>query len=388
VEFRTNQSVDPPDVVDRASRDHETERVLIWDLPTRLFHWMLVVSFFTALVTAAPDRFRDLHVVSGYLVLGLLAFRLAWGFAGSRYARFTSFTFGLPAVSGYLHDLIAGRARRYLGHNPPGSWAIFAMLTLGWVVCMTGVVVLGAEESHGVLAGFSTHWLGEVTKKLHDSLSWWMLALVVAHVAGVLVESRAHRENLAKAMLTGYKPGRAEEGISGSHWQMAIVLLACVAGAAGWLLEGRFAPGPYMPFVGKALPDNKTWRAECGSCHMAFHPTLLPARSWKALMDKQDDHFGDSLGLEPKTMSEILQFLQTNSAETGLTEPAYKINRSIPAGETPLRITETRYWIEKHRGIEERVWKRPKVASKANCGACHQDADHGTFEDAAMRLPR
>lgn len=371
-----------------APRGSEAKRILIWDLPTRLFHWLLAASFFTALATGDSDRFRDIHVVSGYLVLALLAFRLAWGFAGSRYARFKSFMFGLPAVTSYLRDLLAWRAQRYLGHNPPGSWAIFAMLALGLLICLTGILVWGAEESHGVLAGFSTHWLGEITKELHESLSWWMLALVIAHVAGVLVESRAHRENLAKAMLTGYKSGSAEDGIRSSHWQAGIALLVCAAGAAGWMLQGRMAPGAYVPFVGRSLPDNKTWRAECGSCHMAFHPTLLPARSWKALMEKQDDHFGDSLGLDPAMAGEILGFLQKNSAETGLTEPAYKINKSIPADRTPLRITETGYWIEKHRGIEDQVWKHPKVGSKANCGACHQDAEQGTYEDAAMRLPR
>jgi hypothetical protein len=143
-----------------------------------------------------------------------------------------------------------------------------------------------------------------------------------------------------------------------------------------------------VPFVGKRLPDNQTWRAECGSCHLAFHPTLLPARSWRALMDRQDDHFGDALGLDQTTVAEILDFLEKNSAETGMTEAAYKINRSIPAGQTPLRITETVYWIDKHRTIEEKFWKTPKVGSRGNCGACHLDAERGTFEDAAMRLPR
>jgi hypothetical protein len=105
-------------------------------------------------------------------------------------------------------------------------------------------------------------------------------------------------------------------------------------------------------------------------------------------MDRQDDHFGEKLGLEPAMAGAILDFLRKNAAETALTEPAYKINRSIPAGETPLRITETAYWIEKHRDIGEQVWKHPKVGSKANCGACHLDAEQGTFEDAAMRLPQ
>jgi hypothetical protein len=115
---------------------------------------------------------------------------------------------------------------------------------------------------------------------------------------------------------------------------------------------------------------------------------LLPARSWKALMDRQQDHFGENLGLDEATIAGILDFLQKHSAETGMSEPAYKINRSIPADQTPLRITDTGYWLDKHRDIDDRAWKHPKVGSKANCGGCHLDAEQGTYEDAAMRLPR
>jgi cytochrome b len=363
-------------------------RVLVWDLPTRVFHWTLAASFFTALASGDSDRYRDVHIASGYIVLGLLAFRLAWGFAGSRYARFGSFAYGVTAVAWYVRDLMHGSARRYLGHNPPGGWSIFAMLTLAAVVCVTGIAVWGAEESHGALAGFGTHRMGELTKALHETLSWLMFALVAAHVAGVLVESRAHHENLAGAMVTGYKAGGAGEGINASHRAVAFLLLLAVAVGLAWLLAGRFAPGVHIPFVGRNLPDNAVWRSECGSCHTAFHPTLLPARSWKALMDRQADHFGENLALAPDTAAEITAFLQKNAAETGMTEAAYKINRSIPAHATPLRITDTGYWIEKHRGIEEGVWTHPKVGSRSNCGGCHQDAQRGTYEDAAMRLPR
>jgi hypothetical protein len=265
------------------------------------------------------------------------------------------------------------------------------MLALALVICVTGLVVLGAEESHGMLKGLSGHTLGEMAKEFHESLSWLMLAVVVAHVAGVLIESRAHRENLAMAMLTGRKHGGAHDGIASLRRLVAIAMAVSVVLGAAWFFRGRLIDVPgvkHLPFVGKSLPDNKTWRDECGSCHVAYHPTLLPARSWKALMDRQDDHFGEKLGLDEAAVAGILEFLQKYSAETGMTEPAYKINRSIPADQTPLRITETGYWIEKHRIVTDGAWQHPKVRSKANCGACHLDAERGTYEDAAMRLPR
>ncbi len=387
---RIHQDAGPESLENRPSPQSAEGPVLIWDLPTRIFHWTLTASFFIALATGDSDRFRDIHVFSGYLMLGLIGFRVVWGFAGSRYARFRSFLFGPRAAIAYFADLLAARASRYLGHNPAGSWAVFAMLALGLVICLSGLIVLGAEESQGFLKGVVGHPLGEMTKELHESLSWLMLALVVLHVAGVLIESRAHRENLAKAMLTGRKAGGPRDGIASANRLVAIAMLVCVAAGAAWFLHWRLIELPgmaYLPFVGKRLPDNKAWRDECGSCHTAYHPTLLPARSWKALMERQDDHFGDKLGLDDATVAGILDFLLKYSAETGMTEAAYKINRSIPADQTPLRITETGYWIEKHRNIEDKAWRHAKVGTKANCGACHLDAERGTFEDAAMRLP-
>jgi cytochrome b len=388
---RIDRDAGPEGLENRFSPQSAEGPVLIWDLPTRFFHWMLAATFFIALATGDSDRFRDIHIFSGYVVLGLICFRVVWGFTGSRYALFRSFLFRPHAVVAYLADLLAARASRHLGHNPAGSWAVFAMLALALLICVSGLVVLGAEESQGILKGVAGHPLGEMTRALHESLSWLMLALVVVHLAGVLIESRAHRENLAKAMLTGRKAGGPRDGIASAHRLVAIAMLIGIATSAAWFLHWRLIDLPgmaYLPFVGKHLPDNKAWRDECGSCHTAYHPTLLPARSWKALMQRQDDHFGEKLGLDDATVAGILDFLLKYSAETGMTEAAYKINRSIPVDQTPLRITETGYWIEKHRNIEDRAWRHPKVGTKANCGACHLDAERGTFEDAAMRLPR
>ena len=97
-----------------------THPVLVWDLPTRVFHWTLVVCS-SRLATGDPDRFRDLHVYFGYVVLGLICFRIFWGLAGSRYARFKAFLYGPRAAITYLADVLAARADRHVGHNPAGA---------------------------------------------------------------------------------------------------------------------------------------------------------------------------------------------------------------------------------------------------------------------------
>ena len=168
------------------------DRIRVWDLPVRLFHWSLALSFLGAFVTAESERLRDVHVVLGYTVLALIAFRLVWAFAGSRYARLASFAYGPRDVLRYLRSLLTARPLHYLGHNPAGSWMIYLLLLLG--------IVAGAS-------GYATYndIGGEALEELHEGAANLMLALVLVHVAGVVVASLLHRENLAKAMVTGYK---------------------------------------------------------------------------------------------------------------------------------------------------------------------------------------
>lgn len=363
-------------------------QVKVWDLPTRLFHWLFAGSFTVAWLTHEHDRYLDVHVFSGYLFFGLLLFRLVWGFAGGRYARFSAFRHSGRAARNYLLASLRGVAPRHLGHNPAGAWAIFLMLGLALVVAFSGVLVLGGEEGHGPLAGALDFSMAGNFRELHEMSAVVLLALVLAHVAGVVFESWHHRENLVSAMISGFKHGRGISTRTYAH--VGAVMLVAVLAAAGVQFAGyaRATPGkPYLPFTGPSLPVNAAWDGECGSCHLAFHPTLLPARSWQSLLDGQASHFGDDLALDPATLAQLREFARSNAAESALTEAAWKINRSIPAQETPERITETGYWKRKHRDIADELWQAPAVRTKANCAACHLDADRGTFEDAAMRLP-
>ena len=129
------------------------KQVLVWDTPTRLFHWLLVICFAGAWVSSSSDRWLSIHIFLGYLMLGLIAFRLVWGLVGGRYARFTSFVASPRAAWHYLHDLLAGRDRQHLGHNPAASLAIIAMLVLGVAVALTGMFTQGGEERQGAVPG-------------------------------------------------------------------------------------------------------------------------------------------------------------------------------------------------------------------------------------------
>lgn len=194
----------------------EKTRILVWDLPVRVFHWLLAISFAGAFLTAESERYRDIHVALGYTVLGLLAFRLLWALVGSRYARLASFAFGPRAVLAYLRSLLTFRPQHFIGHNPAGSWVIYLLIALGLVAGATGYATyndIGGE------------WLEE----LHEGAANSMLAVVFVHIAGVVVSSLMHRENLVKAMVTGYKSGRPQEGIRSTRWVTGVALAAVVA---------------------------------------------------------------------------------------------------------------------------------------------------------------
>ena len=169
-----------------------TERILVWDLPTRLFHWLLASTFAGAWLTADSERWIDVHVALGYIFAGLIAFRVLWGFIGTRYARFSSFVAGPQAVKRYLGSIIAFRPERHVGHNPAGGWAVLALLGLGAITALTGYLNFN---------DYGGHWLEE----LHEGAASAMLALVFVHIGAVIVSSLLHRENLVRAMLSGLK---------------------------------------------------------------------------------------------------------------------------------------------------------------------------------------
>jgi cytochrome b len=180
-----------------AAMQTDIKPIRVWDLPTRLFHWSLVASFATAFLTAESEKLRDVHVIAGYTLAGLIVFRLLWGFVGGAHSRFADFLPTPRKVTGYLKSLINGEPQHYVGHNPAGALAIFALLGLGFTSAASGWAVY---EDMG----------GQFMEGLHEVASNGMMVVVAIHIAGVIVSSWLHRENLVKAMVTGWKKIRNE----------------------------------------------------------------------------------------------------------------------------------------------------------------------------------
>lgn len=197
-------------------------KVLVWDLPVRVFHWLLAASFAGAWLTAEHERWRLLHITFGCTVLALAVLRLVWGIVGSPHARFAAFVRGPRAAASYLGGLARGRPQHYLGHNPAGGIAIVALLALAITAAATGL---------------ATYTLGDAWEEVHETLANVMLALVGVHVAAVIASCWLHRENLVAAMFTGRKRGVPERGGARPWRGLGIALLAAVLGFWGWQLS-------------------------------------------------------------------------------------------------------------------------------------------------------
>lgn len=197
------------------------QRILVWDWPTRVFHWALALSFLLAYVTGESDQWAKLHVVAGSSLVGLIGFRLIWGFVGSRYALFKSFLPTIQATSRYLSSIIRGKPHHYMGHNPLGALAIVALLCLGVITGLTGWMIF--EDIGG-------DWLEEV----HEGAANMMLGVVGIHMAGVIFSGHMHGEQLVPAMFHGMKQGHPDQAIKTGRPVMAGLLLLILVGFWTW----------------------------------------------------------------------------------------------------------------------------------------------------------
>jgi cytochrome b len=227
-------------------------RVLVWDLPTRLLHWLLAASFGGAFAVALLVRHRDplfpLHMLLGAVAGLVVVLRLAWGFLGSRYARFRSFAFGPRDVFRYLRSAITGRGEEeHVGHNPANAWVAYALLasTLGTAVT-------------GALMGIG----GRAVRQIHPAFAWTTVALVAVHVAGVVLHTLRRRENIALGMLDGKKLAAPPQAIASAHPLAALAMVALVGVSAGLLVNGYDASAKTVtvPVLGQAirLPGSRT----------------------------------------------------------------------------------------------------------------------------------
>lgn len=200
--------------------------ILVWDVPVRVFHWLLAFCFAGAYLTSESEQWQLVHVTLGYTMAGLIAFRLVWGCIGSRYARFGDFVRGPAAVASYFRALLRGEPQRFLGHNPAGALAILALLACAAATAATGWIAW--QET-------SAEWWEEV----HEACANLMLGLVLVHVAAVIGSGWLHHENLVAAMFNGKKTGQPEQALRRAWHSIGLLILLGVA--TFWWLQWKMS---------------------------------------------------------------------------------------------------------------------------------------------------
>ncbi len=351
----------------------------VWDGFVRLFHWALVTCIAIAAVTGflLGPALIPVHVVAASIAVLLVIGRIIWGFAGGRYARFSGFVSGPVRLLAYSREVLAGQEARHVGHNPLGGAMVLALLALVLAAGLTGWAFLGAGAKLGPLAFFVPFAASPALAELHEAVAFAILGLVLLHVAGVVFTGKREGENLVRAMVTGEKEVGPQD-ITPPR-RMARTGAALLAGLAVIvLLLGGFLAPVLLPVPGAPVAEiDATTRAECSDCHMFYHPSLLPAGDWQALMATLDNHYGEDASLDAATTAEITAWLTAHAAESADTRASGVFRLDMENGIT--RITETPFWKERHAGISEASFKSREVGSRANCAACHEDAESGWF---------
>lgn len=185
--------------------------VKVWDLAVRLGHWAMAALILGAFLTSDEDSLTPLHTRLGLALLGIVVFRLVWGFVGSRHARFKDFVRPPQDVLAYAKDYARGRPGAHLGHNPLGGAMVVAMLGTLLVVIATGVITYLGPEWDGPLAAVLTKRSAHAVKEVHEATAFMLPFMVFFHVAGVVLSSLLEKQNLVLGMITGRKRA-PEEG--------------------------------------------------------------------------------------------------------------------------------------------------------------------------------
>jgi cytochrome b len=220
-----------------------TQRSLqVWDLPTRVFHWSLLLLILISWFSGGEEDLNFVHRTSGVILAGLIVFRVLWGFVGGEHARFRTF---FPSPAGtfrHLKQVVAGTPERHLGHNPVGSLAVFLLLA-----AVSACVLTGLFSSDDGLSGPFADIFGFELSDAHEFSFRILQALVVLHLLGVAAESWMTKDALVPAMITGKKTRRVDEqGADAKKASLPALFLALCLGAAVaaglWSLPASWTP--------------------------------------------------------------------------------------------------------------------------------------------------
>lgn len=225
-------------------------KAYVWDLPTRLFHWSLVILVVAAFVTAKiGGNAMVWHGRLGLAIIGLLVFRIIWGFLGSTYARFFQFVRGPGAIFSYLGGQWQG-----LGHNPLGALSVLALLGILTIQAATGLFANDDIAFEGYLVPLIGSEASSEITGIHHLIEKILMALVALHVGTIVFYARVKKHNLVKPMLSGWAEGSPEQSARGGGI-VALIVAVLIAATVVWTASGALLPEPPPAPPASAAPD-------------------------------------------------------------------------------------------------------------------------------------
>lgn len=186
--------------------------ILVWDVPTRVFHWLLVTCFTGAWLTSESERLQMIHYAFGYSAVALVLFRLVWGFIGTKYARFSQFIKGPKEMIGHAKGLLDGHQHITPGHNPVGGIVMLGLMLVILLIGLTGYLTV-------------KEFLGDFMGEAHEAIASVALGLVIIHIPAAVIMSLLQKENLVRVMLNGKKNGLPEQAIQFPQYLIGILLV-------------------------------------------------------------------------------------------------------------------------------------------------------------------
>ncbi|GAB3456818.1 cytochrome b/b6 domain-containing protein [Insolitispirillum peregrinum] len=373
-----------------------------WSITVRVLHWGLVCCCFAAWGTAwlGPPSALVIHVWVGSCAGFILLVRLLWGLGGPWWERFAFFPLRKDTLRLHTRQILARQhppeGHAWPGHPPLGAAMVVALLVLILTMVLSGTIAYGGTEKAGPLGSWVPFPIGELAGTLHATLAIILLLAVGGHLLGVIIESRLLGSALVRAMFIGHRDG--------SHTPPAVIpaslpplrlwggasLIAILIGLSALLISGHGPLHP-LPLWQTEEDANATtvYEQECGACHMAYPPALLPASSWSEVLATLDDHFGEDASLPAAKVSALQGWLPRHAAESWDNKAGHAFRRVDDR--TPTRITATPFWQDHHRQIPIETFGQKNIGSRGNCRACHQDvqspADSDGFHRAEIAIP-
>lgn len=352
----------------------------IWGFINRFGHLALIICFGFAYFFVDFDSIFYYHGVFGVMFLALLLLRIIWGLIGTKHSRFKDFHF--KGVFSYLLSIF-GKKQRFISHNPASSLAIIAMIILGILTSLTGLIALGSEEGSGIFADFYFQYSHfRDAKHLHEFFANALLGVVVIHICGSLIDKFFNKNDSIDSMISGYKFTESDESIKYTKPQrlFCVFYILFLASLFIYLLTPKnllltSSPSPALISYQNDV-DFKLYKKECGSCHIAYAPYLLPQNAWEKMMGDLENHFGDDASLDDEDRVQILSFLSKYSLEQFDTKFKAKIKKE---DREKIAISEYVFYQKAHKKIPQEVFSSKEIKSKANCQNCHKDAENGTF---------